>query len=288
MVVIFGRTGVGISSLVNLISGYPISKNHSKARTPKIRPHLISLPSSDKEFRLYEVPGFGGPIQDAKILKTIRQIERDVGIDLFICCFRQQKATILPDIVRRIRDSAPGKRVPMIAVVTGLELFKPGMDEWWNVALDDGATNGTMVERICFGEDDRFDAHACITTLPQDKVGLLEVLRKRRDLSEDRIRRLILEHCGPPGRSTVASPQRDGVGHGRSNVREAEHDKSRQDPPPVPDIVKPSPSIIVRPAFFPRFPFFIYTLHTRSCVFVLTALCSMRGNTIILQMRKIY
>ena len=87
----------------------------------------------------------------------------------------------------------------MIAVVTEMERFNPEMDEWWDVVIDDyGSTNGTKVERMFFGEDDRdsgFDAHACITTLPPAQADLMKKLRKRRDLSEDQIRRLILEHC---------------------------------------------------------------------------------------------
>ena len=208
MVVIFGRTGVGISSLVNLISGYPASKDHSDAKTKasRIKPHLASFRNSHKEFLLYELPGFGGHIQDAKILNMVRQIERDVGIDLFIYCFRQQKATVLSNTGRHIQHCV-SQRIPMIAVVTGMELFKPEMDEWWNVVIDDyGSTNGTKVERMCFGVDDRdsrFDAHACITTLPAARADLVEKLRKRKELSEELIRRLILEHCHGPKRSKL-------------------------------------------------------------------------------------
>ena len=203
--VIFGRTGVGISSLVNLISGYSTSNDYKHPGTTplKISPRVVSFPNSNKQFWLYNVPGFGGRIQDKTIIEMIRQTERDKGIDLLIYCFRRQRATVLPDIVRRIRDSVP-QRVPMIAVVTELERFEPEMDEWWDVVLDiDGSTNGTVVERMCFGEDLRggkFNAHACITTLPLDKADLTKKLRKRRDLSEDKIRRLILEHCSGPKR----------------------------------------------------------------------------------------
>ena len=199
MVVIFGRTGVGISSLVNLILGHPASNDHPDAKTisEKTKSYpATALPGSNKRFCLYEVPGFGGQFPEAKILKTIRQIEREKGIDLFIYCLRKQPMTILPNIVHAIRRDVPG--VPMIAVVTELERYgaEPGeMETWWDVSLRDGYTNGTRVEQMCFGEYDRFDAHACITTLPWKEVDLLDGLRKRRDQSEDHIRRLILEQC---------------------------------------------------------------------------------------------
>ena len=86
----------------------------------------------------------------------------------------------------------------MIAVVTELERYgaEPReMETWWDVPLRDGYTNGTQVEQMCFGEYGSFDAHACITTLSWKEVDLLNGLRKRRDQSEDHIRRLILEQC---------------------------------------------------------------------------------------------
>ncbi|KAI9569786.1 hypothetical protein HD554DRAFT_2037801 [Boletus coccyginus] len=196
----FGRTGAGVSSLINLISGYPISNDHPNARTctrtkPKAYPP-ITFPWSDKQFCLYEVPGFCGQSPDAAILEAIREIDHKEGIDLFIYCLRKLENTVLPGIVRHIRESAAGPNVPMIAVVTELERFEAEeMEDWWNAPLGDGDTNGTSIERKCFKGDYVFNAHACITTLPPRDMDLVDVLRKRREISEGRIRRLIVEHC---------------------------------------------------------------------------------------------
>lgn len=201
---IFGRTGVGISSLINLIIGHPISNEHPNARTcsqkpkPKLYP-LVTLARSDRQFCLYEVPGFCGQSSDGAILEAIREIEQNEGIDLFIYCLRKLRATILPGVVRHIRESIGGPDVPMIAVVTELERFEAegGMEDWWDTPLANGSTNGALIEQLCFGPggNGAFDAHACITTLPRKEVDLVEKLRKRRDISEERIRRLILEQC---------------------------------------------------------------------------------------------
>lgn len=103
----------------------------------------------------------------------------------------------MPKIVRRIRESVAGPDVPMVAVVTELERFEAegGMDDWWDAPLEDGSTNGMFIERMCFKEDNTFDAHACVTTLPRKEVDLVQTLRKRRESSEERIRQLILEQC---------------------------------------------------------------------------------------------
>lgn len=195
---------MGISSLVNLIAGHPVSKDHPNAKTSTrgLKPYPVTFPGSEKQFCLYEVPGFGGQFSDKTILEAIRQIDQKAGIDLFICCLRKQNATIMRGIGRRIRGcvAAPTK-VPMIAVVTELERFEAvgGMEDWWDTSLEEGGTNGTYIERMCFGED-TFDAHACVTTLPLREVDLIQTLRKRRDWSEERIQRLILEQCAGPKR----------------------------------------------------------------------------------------
>ena len=199
---IFGRTGVGISSLVNLIVGHPISNDHTAAKPSKtskrVKPYPpITLPGSENRFHLYEIPGFGGQFTDATILETIRRIERNVGVDLFIYCLRSQKWTIMTEIVRIIRSIVPGKKFPMIAAVTELERFdaEGGTNDWWDLPLKDGNTNGMLVEQMCFGKDDEFDAHACITTLPPGEVAQTESWRGRRKQSEARVRKLIIELC---------------------------------------------------------------------------------------------
>ncbi|KAG9310007.1 hypothetical protein JVU11DRAFT_10041 [Chiua virens] len=150
VVVVFGRTGVGISSLVNLIAGHPVSNVHSNAKTSaqKIKPYPpIQLPGSEKLLSLYELPGFCGQFSDATIMEAIRHIERLEGIDLFVYCLRSQKTTVISKIVRQIRDSFSA---PMIAVVTELERFNGSdvgpntdptivrMEDWWCTSLEDG------------------------------------------------------------------------------------------------------------------------------------------------------
>ncbi|KAG6377295.1 hypothetical protein JVT61DRAFT_15082 [Boletus reticuloceps] len=205
VVVIFGRTGVGVSSLVNLILGYHVSNDHPNAKPhsqhPRFTLHtpvtLSSNPRSDTPLSLYEVSGFGGQSSDAAILETIRKIDQREGIDLFVYCLRKQKAMVMPGVVRHIREHIGGRDVPMIAVVTELERFEAeaGMEDWWNAPLGDGSMNGRWIEEMCFGGGDRFDAHACVTTLPRKEVDLVDKLRKRRDISEERVRQLILEQC---------------------------------------------------------------------------------------------
>ncbi|KAH7887156.1 hypothetical protein F5I97DRAFT_1927431 [Phlebopus sp. FC_14] len=193
IVVVFGRTGVGVSSLINLIMGYPASGTHpdGKSCTRKIKEHLVNL-SDDKRICLYEVPGFGGEVDTEAIMKSIRALEKKKAIDLFVHCLRSQKSTLIPNIVRRIRREIPS--VPMVAVVTELERFEGEMEDWWSVISDDGRTaNGTaLMEKLGL----TFNARACVTSLPLIDVALNEKFRKRRMFSEELVKRVITEQCG--------------------------------------------------------------------------------------------
>ncbi|KAF8840570.1 hypothetical protein BDN67DRAFT_968409 [Paxillus ammoniavirescens] len=194
VVVIFGHTGVGVSSLVNLIAGIPVSDYHpdSQTCTNKSKRHLVTLPGSEKQFCLFEVPGFRG--NPNIFLNEIRRLEREEVIDLFIYCLRKQKSTVIPHVVRSITEDITGGEVPIAAVVTELEKFEgSSMEEWWTTSLEKGKTNGNTLESMHNGMV--FNAHACVTTLPRKDTDLVKSLRKRRDDSEEVVWRLIKEQC---------------------------------------------------------------------------------------------
>ncbi|KAF9232589.1 hypothetical protein BU15DRAFT_67342 [Melanogaster broomeanus] len=191
VVVVFGQTGVGVSSLVNLIAGTPLSAFHpdTKTCTSKSKRHEFNLPGYDTQVCLYEVPGFGGGVRDSTLLKEICRLEKERPIDLFMYCLRKKSSTVLPNIVQQIRADVPGRT--MIAVVTELEKFEGDMEAWWNTSLEEGKTNGKTLE----SKGMMFDAHVCVTTLPPKDTALVEALRKRRDHSEEVVRRLIVDKC---------------------------------------------------------------------------------------------
>ncbi|KAF9225642.1 hypothetical protein BS17DRAFT_777442 [Gyrodon lividus] len=204
VVVIFGHTGVGVSSLVNLIAGNPMSDYHPDTQTctNKSKRYEITWPGSDRQFCLFEVRGFYGGVPETTLLNEIRRLEREEAIDLFIYCLRKQKSTVIPHIARQIKDNVTDGKVPVIAVVTELEKFEGiHMEDWWttSTSLEQGKTNGKTLESMHKGMV--FDAHACVTTLPPKDTDLVESLRKRREYSEELVRRLIVEQCASPKRT---------------------------------------------------------------------------------------
>ncbi|KAF9234441.1 hypothetical protein BU15DRAFT_65684 [Melanogaster broomeanus] len=147
------------------------------------------VPRREPTVCLYEVPGFGGRVRDSTLLEEIRRLEKERPIDIFMYCLRKKSSTVLPNIVQQIRADVPGRT--MIAVVTELEKFEGDMEAWWNTSLEEGKTNGKTLE----SKGMVFDAHVCVTTLSPKDTDLVEALRKRRDHSEEVVRRLIVEKC---------------------------------------------------------------------------------------------
>ncbi|KIJ59948.1 hypothetical protein HYDPIDRAFT_117846 [Hydnomerulius pinastri MD-312] len=203
VVVVFGHTGVGVSSLINLIAGCPVSDSHADVKTCTRNVKGYPVPLFNKRFYLFEVPGFGGDLKDAAIIKLIQNLEKNHAIDLFIYCFRKKRDTLMPNALKQLRDGIPSaKGVPLIGVVTELEkigVCGEDMEDWWTVPSEEGGdTNGERLEAIL---GLTFDAHACVTTLPPKDVDLLEGLRKRRMYSEEVVKSIVVDLCTNPKRT---------------------------------------------------------------------------------------
>ncbi|KIJ14631.1 hypothetical protein PAXINDRAFT_155947 [Paxillus involutus ATCC 200175] len=86
VVVVFGRTGMGISSLVNLIIGKQKAKtsNNSGQCTEKAQPYETKI--DNKKVSVYDMPGFGGMMKPNDIITSIVDVDKKRGIDLIINC----------------------------------------------------------------------------------------------------------------------------------------------------------------------------------------------------------
>ncbi|KAG2033523.1 kinase-like domain-containing protein [Suillus americanus] len=207
-VLLFGETGVGKSSIIDLIMGrdVPRTSPDQEIRTGTLQhtPHEVCL--GDRRFKLWEVSSLGSMgffrTLSAKWLlkKSYNKLYRDDGVYLLLYCMRgsrPQRALIrdykiFTDIVGSTATVAGG--VPVAAVVTSLEDFPTDMDMWWVKNKDNLESLGM-----------RFSAHACITSLPDDPHAS-PAMRARRHRSEQVIRRLIYDsyHTETPRSSSPA------------------------------------------------------------------------------------
>ncbi|KAG6331905.1 hypothetical protein ID866_7184 [Astraeus odoratus] len=188
VVVVVGPTGVGVSSLVNLMADCTISDQDSNSRRRTRRVIKYSTCIGNAEVSLYEVPGFGGDMEDGVLVKYISALHAHLGIDLLLYCMR--KKTTRPWSFRALRETLG--EVPIVGVVTELEYVPNKMSDWWDTPSEQGKpTNGEMLERSGM----RFHDHVCVTTLPEAAVAHNDVLRKRRDQSGEIMEELVEQYC---------------------------------------------------------------------------------------------
>lgn len=199
MVVIFGRTGVGVSSLVNLIAGSKLAECHADLRpcTQKMTSHAIEV--EGKQLRLYEIPGFGGSSTDSEIIDCIQNVQQDYGIDVLVHCLRKQRQTFIPEMGEKVRSVLP-RGVRTIAVVTELEWYKGDMGSWWT-SSEGTSANGAALEKLGL----TFQEHVCITTLSPEDVARNGLFSKRRQESQKVVRELLIRQLNQAKRSPGSS-----------------------------------------------------------------------------------
>ena len=136
-VILVGETGVGKSSIINMIAGAKCALTSNGAAGCTFEHHPYSLPVYGRNFNFFDTAGLNegekGSVERgvaiAKLYKLITHL--DGQIDLLMFCMRgprikdatHQNWKIFHEILCK-------KQVPTVLVVTGLE-NEDNMDEWW-------------------------------------------------------------------------------------------------------------------------------------------------------------
>ncbi|KAG8217003.1 hypothetical protein J3R82DRAFT_7317 [Butyriboletus roseoflavus] len=189
VVVIFGRTGMGISSLVNLILGREDAPFSTDIHPCTLAPSAYRVDINGHAFDIYDIPGFGN---DYSPEKTIGDLYTERGVDLLVYCLRPKEG-IARKIYNAVRSAVP-ERVPMVGVVTGLEKHNQSMEDWWSGPRK----NGDMLASRGL----KFIDHACVTTLSREDVSYNMDLYERRYQSTQAVRNLIWRNCNGTKRVT--------------------------------------------------------------------------------------
>ncbi|KIJ61878.1 hypothetical protein HYDPIDRAFT_158845 [Hydnomerulius pinastri MD-312] len=191
-IVIFGESGVGKSSVINLITGGPLAKTSNDALGCTFRHDRHEVTLKGTKYCLWDTAGLDEGTEgtvpaaqaESNLKEFFRQMSRSGGISLLIYCIRP--ARVKKALLRNYEifyAAICRKKVPLALVVTGLEDQAPSMESWW---LEN--------EKVLLRYGMRFDAHACITTLNAKDAAVQE----RRTQSQQSLRDLIAEYCHSP------------------------------------------------------------------------------------------
>lgn len=179
-IVLFGETGVGKSSVINLIAGHQVASVSSDAdgRTLSSRRHSFLV--GTRTFHIWDTAGLEQPELGAVgymaaiegALSLIQQLSQQGGIDLLLFCMRGNRVTATTQRNYRLFYEVLCKsQVPIALVITHLER-EPDMNAWWTRNLSGLEKYGIKPA-----------GHACVTGLPahgkyaESKVNIERMLR---------------------------------------------------------------------------------------------------------------
>ncbi|OAX36643.1 hypothetical protein K503DRAFT_721067 [Rhizopogon vinicolor AM-OR11-026] len=158
-IVLFGETGVGKSSIVNMIADAQIAQVAVRGHVSTFQYHSYVLPVHGRNFTIFDTAGIdegddGVPRTEAiaGLYKLI--IGLNGGINLLMLCMRGPR---IKNATHRnwkaFYEILCKKQVPAVLAVTGLENME-NMDDWWWDNRDKFEKQGI-----------RPDATACITAI---------------------------------------------------------------------------------------------------------------------------
>ena len=194
-VVIFGDSGVGKSSLINMLAGGKpaATSNGVLGCTFQSRQYTITI--NGEKVNIWDTAGLDegtrGRVQpetaEKNLSKLLRELRTANGIHLLVYCIRGP--SVRKSLARNYTifySAMCRKKVPIVAVVTGLENEPTSMEDWW-----------TKGEKELAKYKMRFDAHACVTTIDMQKL-MGSVFEKRSMESQQSVRKLIMDNCHRP------------------------------------------------------------------------------------------
>ena len=179
-IILFGETGVGKSSVINLLAGKPVAKVSSDVEGCTLQSTKHSLSLRGTEVRIWDTVGLEEPTMGIngylsaieKAYMLIHELGSAGGVDLLLFCIRGSRITATTQgNYRLFHEVLCNKEVPIAVVVTNLER-EVEMEDWW-------IRNEKYIEMYGI----RSVGHACVTGVEEDE---------KYDKSKDTLHNLLL------------------------------------------------------------------------------------------------
>ncbi|KAJ3500767.1 hypothetical protein NMY22_g19152 [Coprinellus aureogranulatus] len=205
-IVFFGETGVGKSSIINMILGTERAKtsNNAKGCTGDATCYEGSI--NGRDFRFWDTVGLNegdkGTMSNMKaasaLYHLLRKLSDSGGVSLLVFCMRAPRITKATEKNWVLfRDIICNGQVPTAIVVTHLEL---DMNGWWSKNVDSFYDYRIMPTRETYRQfSDGGEAFpsdkgvACITTIKGPVRRGEHVYQEEYDMSSRKVRKLIFE-----------------------------------------------------------------------------------------------
>ena len=191
-IVIFGESGSGKSSLVNLVTGSPYAKVSPDAEGCTTQCKKYTFSQDAAQYYLWDTPGLKEPrskVKDqapviAECYSLVRYLADHGGANLLVYCISGMKDVQVPSVPPstlqshyRLFHEIFFRGVPLIIVVTHLD-SKERREEWWK-------TNEEKLKHV----EISISGHVCVTACEtSDKESATDV------------RRMLLEKCSRKSR----------------------------------------------------------------------------------------
>jgi energy-coupling factor transporter ATP-binding protein EcfA2 len=138
-IVLFGETGAGKSSLINLMAGKEVAHTSPDMQRCTMRWNEYAIDFDDTLYTVFDTIGLEEPQLGIKeylesvenAYRLIKELDGRGGIDLLLFCVRAGRVTAtLQSNYRLFNEFLCEKKVPIVLAITNLER-EQRMEDWW-------------------------------------------------------------------------------------------------------------------------------------------------------------
>ncbi|KAJ3891405.1 hypothetical protein GG344DRAFT_47439 [Lentinula edodes] len=189
-VLLFGSSGCGKSSIINMLSNSDAAHISSAAAPSIFDVHEYKVSLDGKLYSFHDITGLNnGKLSNGDLVShgCISRLSNLVhtglqdGISLLVFCLRAPRITEIAQKNYYIfYEVLCQRKIPIVMIVTGLEDEEPDMESWW-----------TNNKEIFASYKMSFQGHACVTTTKGKKTSTGFKKQEEYELSREIIQNLI-------------------------------------------------------------------------------------------------